>query len=106
MPVAEIAAEDLRDALVRGVTLIDVREAHEFEDGHVAGAVLIPLGTVPARIDEFRGVGTPYVICRSGGRSLNACEYLAQNGVEAINVAGGMLAWFDLGEPVVQGSNG
>jgi rhodanese-related sulfurtransferase len=33
------------------------------------------------------------VICRSGGRSLRACEFLAEQGVEAVNVAGGTLAW-------------
>ena len=104
MAVVEVAVEELRMALARGATLIDVREAHEYEAGHVAEAVLIPLGTVPDRVDAFRATGPAYVICRSGVRSLRACEYLAQHGVEAINVAGGMLAWIDLGQTVVQGS--
>ena len=34
-----------------------------------------------------------YVICRSGGRSLRACEFVADRGVEVVNVAGGTLAW-------------
>ncbi len=67
----------------------------------MAGAVLIPLATVPDRIDAFRGTSAAYVICRSGVRSLRACEFLAQQGVEAINVAGGMLAWIELGQPVL-----
>ena len=100
MAVVEVDIEQLQVALARGAKLIDVREPHEFADAHVADAVLIPLGTVPAQIDEFRGDAPTYLICRSGVRSLRACEYLAQNGIEAVNVAGGMLAWVELGNPV------
>ena len=103
MAVVEVAVAELRKALALGATLIDVRETHEYEAGHVAGAVLIPMGTVPDRIDAFRGEGPAYLICRSGVRSLRVCEYLAQQGVEAINVAGGMLAWVELGQPVLEG---
>ncbi|MEQ1872189.1 MAG: rhodanese-like domain-containing protein [Ilumatobacteraceae bacterium] len=100
MAVVEVGIEQLQAALARGVKLIDVREPHEYEAAHVAGAVLIPLNSVPDRIDDFRGAEPTYLICRSGIRSLRACEYLAQNGIEAINVAGGMLDWVDLGLPV------
>ena len=101
MAVVEVSVEELRDALALGATLIDVRETHEYEAAHVAEAVLIPLATVPDRIDAFRGPSPAYVICRSGVRSLRACEYLAQQGIEAINVAGGMLAWIELGQPIL-----
>ena len=104
MAVAEVPVEELRNALALGATLIDVREPHEYEAGHVAEAVLIPLATVPDRIETFRAAQPAYVICRNGVRSLRACEYLAEQVVEAINVAGGMLAWVDLGEEVVEGS--
>ncbi|MCE9622049.1 MAG: rhodanese-like domain-containing protein [Actinomycetia bacterium] len=100
MPVVEVEVAQLQVALANGAKLIDVREPHEYEEGHVAGSVLIPLKTVPDRVDEFRGAAATYLICRSGARSLRACEYLAQQGIEAINVAGGMLAWIDSGQPV------
>ena len=101
MAVVEVDVAQLQTALAAGAKLIDVREPHEYEDGHVASAVLVPLKTVPDRIDEFRCAAPTYLICRSGARSHRACEYLAQNGIEAINVAGGMLAWIELGQPVV-----
>jgi rhodanese-related sulfurtransferase len=43
------------------------------------------------------------VICRSGGRSLRACEFLADQGLEAINVAGGTMAWITSGRDFVAG---
>jgi rhodanese-related sulfurtransferase len=66
---------------------------------------LVSLATVGERVEEFRGEGPAYVICRSGGRSRRACEILAGHGIEAVNVAGGTLAWqssgrdTDSGEP-------
>ena len=63
------------------------------------GAVLVPLGTVPDHVDAFTGDGPTYVICRSGGRSMRACEYVAAHldGVDVVNVAGGTLAWIAVG---------
>ncbi len=101
MAVEQVEIAQLQAVLALGAKLIDVREPHEFEDAHVAGAVLIPLTSVPDRLDEFRGGAPTYVICRSGARSLRACEYLAQQGIEAINVAGGMLAWIEQDQPVL-----
>ena len=47
--------------------------------------------------------GTVYLICKSGGRSARAAEFLIPQGVEAVNVAGGTMAWTDSGRPVVAG---
>lgn len=104
MAVVEVAVEDLPAALNLGAKLIDVREVHEYASGHIAGALLISLQTVPDRIDDFRDSKPVYVICRSGARSYRACELLEQHGVHAINVAGGMLAWVDNGQPVLEGA--
>ena len=105
MSIQEIRADDLADLLAAGdVRLVDVREPHEYVGGHVAGAVLVPLAQVPERVDAFRGEGPAYVICRSGARSRKACEYLAQEGVEAINIAGGTLEWVNAGRSVVTGN--
>lgn len=82
------------------VVLLDVREADEWQRGHVAGAQHIPLGDVPTRIDEIDRDATLYVICHAGGRSQRVAQYLARNGFEPANVTGGMLAWAQAGRPV------
>ena len=53
----------------------------------------IPLGAVADQVDAFRGESPAYIICKSGGRSMRACEFLAEQGIAAINVAGGTMAW-------------
>jgi sulfur-carrier protein adenylyltransferase/sulfurtransferase len=74
--------------------LIDVREPHEYNAGHLAGAVNIPLGQLPRRLAELGGASAPVFICRSGGRSLAACQMALAAGVPApTNLEGGMLAW-------------
>lgn len=104
MPINEVSVADLEQALSAGGRLVDVRETDEYESGHVPGAVHVALGTVPDHVDAFSGEGPTYVICKSGGRSLRACEFLAGQGVEAINVAGGTMAWLSSGRPAVEGS--
>lgn len=105
MPIHEISVAELEAALTAGARLIDVRETDEYLSGHVGGAVHIALGTVPDHVGAFRGDGPAYVICKSGGRSMRACEFLAQQGVEAINVKGGTLDWIGTGRSVVTGSD-
>ena len=63
--------------------LIDVRQPEELQmDGAIEGAVNIPLATVPLRLDEIKEMKGPKIIfCRSGGRSGQACQFLAQNGL-------------------------
>ncbi|MEN9646330.1 MAG: hypothetical protein RL238_2999 [Actinomycetota bacterium] len=104
MSIREITVAELETVLASGARLVDVRETDEYESGHVPGAVHVALGTVPDRVDAFRGDGPVYVVCRSGARSMKACEYLAQQGVEAVNVAGGTLDWVAGGRSVVMGS--
>lgn len=103
--LSEIDIDELDDRLAEGARLIDVREPDEYRDGHVPGAVLVPLATVPEELDRFRGDGPSYVICRSGGRSMRACEYADANGLDVVNVAGGTLAWITSGRPVTYGDD-
>lgn len=104
MAITEITVDELDERLAEGARLIDVRLPNEFEEAHVAGAVLVPLPTVPDNVDAFRGDGPVYVICKTGPRSLRACEFLAAQGVEAVNVAGGTLAWIRSGRDYVSGN--
>jgi len=97
MSVSEISVAELAPLLERGARLIDVREPDEYAEARVPGAVLVPLGTVPDNVDAFRGDGPTYVICARGGRSMRAAEFVAEQGIEAVNVAGGTLGWIDAG---------
>jgi rhodanese-related sulfurtransferase len=103
MSIQEVSVDELDAALAAGARIVDVRETDEYVDGHVPGAVHVALGTVPDNVAAFEGTGPAYVICKSGGRSMRACEFLADRGVEAINVAGGTMAWRLSGRPVVEG---
>jgi rhodanese-related sulfurtransferase len=101
--VPEIDVAELAARRAEGAPLIDVREPAEFAAGRVPGAELIPLGTVPDRLDDVPADQTVYVICKGGGRSRQAAEFLRAQGVDAVNVAGGTMAWIDAGQPVDRG---
>jgi rhodanese-related sulfurtransferase len=101
--VPEIDVDALAELQAGGATIIDVREPDEYDEAHVAGARLIPLGDVPERVDEIPDDGPVYVICKSGARSGRAAEWLIGQGIDATNVAGGTMAWIDTGRPIVTG---
>lgn len=84
-----------------GATILDVREDDEFALGRAAGAQHIPLGELPERFEtELDPDEDYYVICRTGGRSVRAAEFLQANGYSAFNVAGGSGAWLEAGKPM------
>ena len=103
--VPEIDLDTLETLLSDGVVLVDVREDDEYLDGHVSGAVAIPLATVPDRFGELPSETTVYVICALGGRSARAAEFLRAQGIDAVNIAGGTQGWIDSGRAVVRGSS-
>jgi rhodanese-related sulfurtransferase len=84
--------------------LLDVREDDEWKAGHAPHAVHVPMGVVPARLDDMPTDGPLYVVCRSGGRSARVTAFLNANGWDAVNVDGGMLAWQAAGRPLVADS--
>ncbi|MEU7381488.1 MULTISPECIES: rhodanese-like domain-containing protein [unclassified Streptomyces] len=96
-----VGVQDLED----GDFLLDVREDDEWRAGHAEGALHIPLSEFVARYGELTGAapqdGRINVICRSGGRSAQVAMYLVQQGVDAVNVDGGMQVWAASGRPVV-----
>ena len=103
MSTHEITVDELAGRLSVGGRLIDVREPDEFDEVRIAGSELVPLRTVPDRLEVFGGDGPVYVMCRSGGRSMQACRFLAEHGLEVVNVEGGILAWIASGRDVVTG---
>jgi len=101
--ITEISIDELASLIDSGVTLIDVRMPDEYEEAHVRGAVLVPLPELPERLGQVPDDSRSYVICRVGGRSMKACEFLETQGYDAVNVAGGTLAWIESGRPTVSG---
>ncbi|MEI2653675.1 MAG: rhodanese-like domain-containing protein [Microthrixaceae bacterium] len=99
----EIDVEELAERLAEGVVVIDVREADEYDSGHVPGALFVPLSELEQRVDEVPSGEPVLVICKSGGRSMRACNYLAPLGRDVTNIAGGTMAWIDSGRDVVTG---
>jgi rhodanese-related sulfurtransferase len=101
--VTEITVDELAQRMAAGDPVFDVRRPDEYADGHVPGAVLIPLHDVPDRVEEFPSDREFLLICRTGARSMRAAEFLEQFGRTGVNVAGGTMAWVATGRSVVEG---
>src|SRR3954469_5361634 len=101
--MAEIDIDDFARRVADGACVIDVREPDEYAAGHVPGAELLPLAAVPAHLDRF-GARPTYVICRSGVRSMRACEIASEVGHDVVNVNGGTMAWIVTGHDVATGA--
>jgi rhodanese-related sulfurtransferase len=99
--IAELPAE-----FGPAAVLLDVREPDEWQRGHAADAVHIPMGEVPTRLQEIDPAAKLYVVCQAGGRSLRVAQYLQRNGYQPVNVDGGMLAWAKAGRPVITDDGG
>ena len=96
----EITVSDLALELEAGAWVLDVREDHEFEDGHVPQVHHMPLGVVPDRYLEIPQSEKIFVICKSGRRSFSAAEFLVTKGYDAVNVEGGTDGWIASGREV------
>ncbi|WP_124059037.1 rhodanese-like domain-containing protein [Vaginisenegalia massiliensis] len=73
--------------------VVDVREKHEFNQGHIDQAINLPLTHLAQAKKQLSKQETYYVICHSGGRSMLACQLLSGAGYQVVNVMGGMSAW-------------
>ncbi|SDG04495.1 Rhodanese-related sulfurtransferase [Blastococcus aurantiacus] len=81
--------------------LLDVREASELADGRIAGSTHIPLGQLSARAFELDRSRPVITVCRSGGRSSQAAQFLAGQGYDVADLDGGMTQWLAEGRPTV-----
>ena len=106
-PFNDISLEELKAGLATGaVLLVDVREADEYAAGHIAGAIFNPLSKFdPSKLPFADDGQTVVIYCRSGKRSVSAMEQARLLGRRDANThfGGGILAWLNAGEPVVQG---
>lgn len=93
--VKEITTNDLQEKLENNESLniIDVREDEEVANGMIPTAKHIPLQQIPEAINDLDQDQEYIMVCRSGGRSMNAALFMNQHGYKTINMAGGMLDW-------------
>ncbi|MXV81542.1 MAG: hypothetical protein F4Z38_03210 [Chloroflexi bacterium] len=105
-PFQRISVEQAEEKRQAGITLVDTRELDEYQDGHAAGAPLMPHMSVMTRADELEqiagGKDEPIMfICAKGQRSAVACEFAAALGfTDLYNVEGGTDAWIAAGLPI------
>jgi len=85
------------------VQVIDCREQAEWDQAHLDGSTLMPLGSLAFRAGELDPAKPVIVVCRSGSRSLVAAEMLVNAGyMDARSLAGGLIEWAASGRPLVR----
>ena len=101
--VREITTAEAQQLIADGAALIDTREQHEWDAGHLEGATLVPPATVLARIEQVAPDKTQPVVvyCAAGARSMRAALQMAGLGYQNVNsMAGGIGVWKMEGRPV------
>jgi rhodanese-related sulfurtransferase len=97
-----ITVQELGERLVDDdILLIDVREVHEYQGGHVPGAINIPMSVLPVRVHELPRSRPVHIICQSGGRSMQVSIWLERQGWTPVNVDGGTGTWVRAGGPIL-----
>ncbi|MDR2995940.1 rhodanese-like domain-containing protein [Bacillus cereus] len=91
----EMTTKELEEKLSRkeAVNIVDVREVEEVAEGKIPEALNIPLRLLEFRMHELDKNKEYVIVCRAGGRSARAVQFLDGYGFRAINMVGGMLAW-------------
>lgn len=93
--IVRISTAQAQDRLANGAQLVDVRYEDEWTEGHIPGAIHIPLSNLRSRMGELNNLAEVIVYCRSGRRSQVGAILLAQHGFKAVSMDGGMLKWPD-----------
>jgi len=76
----------IQEYLTRDAVIIDVRTQEEWNEGHIKNSKHIVLQTIPAHLEEIKNIKKPIIaVCKSGGRSEQATQFLSQNGLDVIN---------------------
>ena len=96
-PLPTVVAADIPD----GAAILDVREEDEWAAGHIAGSAHVPLSELPARAGDIPDTDPLVVVCKVGARSAQVTAWLAGQGRDAVNLAGGLDAWAGAGRPLV-----
>lgn len=95
-----VSVQQARRMLDEGAIILDVREKSEFDLGHIPHSRLMPLSTMADHLQHVPRGKKLIVACRTGGRSTSAVARLQAEGIHAVNLEGGLIAWrkagFDL----------
>ncbi|MFN8215804.1 MAG: rhodanese-like domain-containing protein [Solirubrobacterales bacterium] len=96
----EVSREEAQRLLEDGAQLVDVRAAHEWDAGRIAGATHLPLDELAGRAGEIDRERPVVVYCRGGNRSAMAAAALADAGYRAAKLQEGIVGWIEAGLPV------
>lgn len=105
--VSHVNAEELKSLLEdagRSAVVIDVREPEEYEQAHIEGLPLIPMGEIAPWTEKLDPEKEYVFVCRSGRRSFEVAKYFQNSGFSRVhNFSGGMLNWIEQGNPIAAG---
>lgn len=88
----QVRVSDVRELVEKGACIIDVREVHEWERGHIKGAINLPMSEIRERLDEIPKDQPVYLHCRSSQRSYNVVMALQDLGFDNVyNISGSFL---------------
>jgi rhodanese-related sulfurtransferase len=96
----EVSRDEAQKLLEDGAQLIDVRVAHEWDAGRIAGATHLPLDELSARVAEIDSERPVVVYCRGDNRSDMAAAALAEAGYDAAKLEDGIVGWIAAGLPL------
>ncbi|MCH7483798.1 MAG: rhodanese-like domain-containing protein [Chloroflexi bacterium] len=100
-PFTRISVDEAKEMMDDGAAVIDVREPHEYTEGHVPGAALIPVNSVYKRREELPKDQDLIFVCALGQRSALGAEMAAAAGLTRLfNLEGGTEAWIKSGQTV------
>lgn len=94
-PLPSISAAEVGEKLKNGKRplVVDVRQPHEYQGGHINGSKLIPLNELPRRLNDLPKDREIVCVCATGNRSRTATKMLLRQGYNAVNMQGGMMSW-------------
>jgi rhodanese-related sulfurtransferase len=97
----DLAPERVAELAGRGeIRLVDVRETYEWEEGRIAGARHVEMDQLTAEAGSLSGDPPVVFYCRTGARSGVAAQAFRASGLDAYNLAGGLVAWVERGLPL------
>ena len=99
----DIVSSEAKNLMAKNkqIFLLDVRTPEEYRQGHLRGAVLIPMGEMERRIAEVPGNRPVLVYCAGGSRSRAVANFLAERGYRSVyNMSDGIVGWYRNGMPV------
>lgn len=101
---SQVSVDQAAQLREQGVFVLDVRQPEEWNEAHIPGSTLIPLGELPQRLSELPSDQEILVVCRSGNRSQTGRDILREAGFENVtSMSGGIISWNSKGYPTVSG---